>query len=198
MLSAPIDQHHLGGVGVFSLCEDSEGHLWAGEAESGLWRWKPGPPQRVLPEPVNTSQAITQGDRGTGLIAVSGGSSADRSAATDTEEYAIPGVRQPFARSLLRDRNGGLWIGTWQQGLLHVYDGKTTRFAHADGLSSDAVTALFEDREGSIWVGTTNGIDRFREPAGFHDLCRVKDCPAGHGRSSQPVTAACGSVLTMA
>ncbi|HUI81289.1 MAG TPA: two-component regulator propeller domain-containing protein, partial [Bryobacteraceae bacterium] len=54
---------------------------------------------------------------------------------------------------------------TGQQGLLHVSDGKTTRFAHGDGLSSDDVTALFEDREGSIWVGTTNGIDRFREPA---------------------------------
>jgi ligand-binding sensor domain-containing protein len=26
-------------------------------------------------------------------------------------------------------------------------------------------SALFEDREGTIWVGTTNGLDRFREPA---------------------------------
>ncbi len=30
---------------VWSLGEDSSGTLWAG-AESGLWRWKPGPPKR--------------------------------------------------------------------------------------------------------------------------------------------------------
>ena len=30
---------------VWSLGEDSSGTLWAG-AESGLWRWKPGPPRR--------------------------------------------------------------------------------------------------------------------------------------------------------
>ena len=70
----------------------------------------------------------------------------------------------PLARLLLRDRDDALWIGT-AQGLLRVYHGKTTRFAHGDGLSSDSVSILFEDREGTIWVGTTNGIDRFREPA---------------------------------
>ncbi len=154
---------HLGRVGLFSFFEDREGRLWAGEAESGLWLWRPGPPQRVLPSPINTCQALAEGDHGTGLIAVTGGI-LRRVLGKNTEEYAIPGVRQPFARHILRDRRGGLWIGTWQQGLLYVYDGKTTRFAHGDGLSSDSVTALFEDREGNIWVGTTDGIDRFREP----------------------------------
>ena len=43
--------------------------------------------------------------------------------------------------------------------------GKTSRFALGEGLSGNLVTAFFEDREGSIWVGTTNGLDRFREPA---------------------------------
>ena len=31
---------------VWSLCEDSSGTLWAG-ADSGLWRWKPGPPEAL-------------------------------------------------------------------------------------------------------------------------------------------------------
>jgi ligand-binding sensor domain-containing protein len=31
------------GIFVWSLGEDSSGALWAG-AESGVWRWKPGPP----------------------------------------------------------------------------------------------------------------------------------------------------------
>ncbi len=172
------DHHLLGGIGVFSLFEDSGGRLWAGEAESGLWRWRPGPPQRVLPGPMTTSQALAQGDQGTGLIAVSGGI-LRQVAGKNIEEYAIPRIKQPFARNLLRDRNGALWIGIWQQGLVRVYDGKITRFGHSDGLSSDDVTALFEDREGSIWVGTTNGMDRFREGA-------VSTISANQGLSGRP------------
>ena len=33
------------GRAVWALYEDSSGNLWAG-AQSGLWRWKPGPPKR--------------------------------------------------------------------------------------------------------------------------------------------------------
>ena len=44
--SAPDNQ--LRGVAMKSLFEDNEGRLWAGGSGSGLWLWKPGPPQRVL------------------------------------------------------------------------------------------------------------------------------------------------------
>ena len=67
------------------------------------------------------------------------------------------------ATGVLRDRNGGLWIGTAAHGLVHSYQGKTSLFTREDGLSSDEVLALFEDREGTIWVGTSEGLDRFRE-----------------------------------
>ena len=66
------------------------------------------------------------------------------------------GVPSPLtALSVLRDRNGGLWIGTAAHGLVHSYEGKTSLFTHDDGLSSNEVYALFEDREGTIWVGTS-------------------------------------------
>lgn len=172
----PMPDHVLSGVGVFSLFEDNKGRLWAGEAQSGLWQWAPGPPRQVLTGPMNSTQALAQADDSASFLAVSGGALWQVSG-NNTHEHPIPGVRQPGARVALRDRNGSLWIGTWQQGLLHVYNGKTTRFTHGDGLSSDAVTSLFEDNEGTIWVGTTSGLDRFRESAvytisekqGLHD-----------------------------
>jgi signal transduction histidine kinase/ligand-binding sensor domain-containing protein len=62
---------------------------------------------------------------------------------------------------LLHDRNGGLWIGTANDGLYRVANGVADHFGAADGLSDDNVSALFEDREGNIWVATPEGIDRF-------------------------------------
>jgi len=153
----------LRGVAMQSLFEDSEGRLWAAGAGSGLWQWKPGPPRKILSGSLIWPDAFAPGDLATGLrVAIDG--LLRQVVGKKIEAYAIPGVRQPLARFLLRDRDDALWIGT-AQGLLRVYHGKTTRFAHGDGLSSDFVSALFEDREGSIWAGTTNGIDRFREPA---------------------------------
>ena len=160
----PEPQRFLRGVAMKSLFEDHEGRLWAAGSGSGLWLWKPGPPQRVLSGLFSIwPNALAPGDHGMGLIAATGGI-LRQVVGKNVNEYSIPGERQPFARLLLRDRDGALWIGT-AQGLLRVYRGKTTRFAHREGLSSDSVSILFEDREGSIWVGTTNGIDRFREPA---------------------------------
>ena len=158
------------GAGVTSLYEDSTHRLWAG-TELGLWQWNPGPPKRYLSEPMDAYHAIVSGDRASGLVFISssGYSGANyllRQLSGDKiEKYSVPGVSGPFkAAHLLRDRDGALWIGTYDQGLLRVYQGKTSRFSLAQGLSGDLVTTLFEDREGSIWVGTTNGLDRFREP----------------------------------
>ncbi|HET6899552.1 MAG TPA: two-component regulator propeller domain-containing protein, partial [Vicinamibacteria bacterium] len=57
-----------------------------------------------------------------------------------------------------------LWIGTLDEGLVHVHDGRTDLFTHLEGLSGDHVGAFLQDREGTLWVVTTDGLDRFRVP----------------------------------
>ena len=64
---------------------------------------------------------------------------------------------------LLRDRDGGLWIGTVERGLIHVHHGRTDVFTRSDGLSGDVILSVLEDREGNIWTASTGGLDRFRE-----------------------------------
>ena len=154
--------YRYGSHNVLSLYEDTDGRLWA-ETESGLWRWKPGPPQLYLPNPSDSQQTLVQGEHAASVIV---GTSTGLEQVTDNkvQGYDLPGI-QPFAPSkLLRDRDGALWIGTLDRGLLRVFHGTTTWFGLRNGLTGDLVTALFEDREGTIWVGTTNGLDRFREP----------------------------------
>src|SRR6266851_1278133 len=153
------------GHGAGPLYEDSRGNLWVG-AQTGLWRWKPGPPKLYpVPYPLlgTSSQTVNESDDGALLIATEGG--IRRLVDGKAEAYSLPGAGPQGFKPLrmLRDRNGGLWIGTTDRGLLHVHQGRTDVFAQSDGLSGDYINKFFEDREGNIWVATVNGLDRFRD-----------------------------------
>ena len=130
---------------------------------NGLWRWKPGPPQLYpMPDPAQRIYALIESDDGGILIAKHSGITKLRNG--KAEAYPLPdGLPFPPHR-LLRDRNGGLWIGALRDsGLLHIHEGRTDRFTQAEGLSGESVSSLFEDREGNIWVATVEGLDRFRD-----------------------------------
>jgi ligand-binding sensor domain-containing protein len=141
--------------------EDGRGDLWVA-TEAGLWRWKPGPPT-LYPMKAGQTGRLCEATGGDILIASITG--VKQFSDGRIGAYPIFGGKPFQARALLRDRDGGLWVGTTDRGLLHVYNGRTDVFARANGLSDDFVFDLFEDREGNIWVATTQGLDRFRDPA---------------------------------
>ncbi|MGC1414679.1 MAG: two-component regulator propeller domain-containing protein, partial [Candidatus Acidiferrum sp.] len=155
------------GHAVWSLYGDNSGNLWVG-AQSGVWRMKPGPPKRYA---APSMSALTESDDAP-LLMARNGAGLMQLAGDRVEVYPI---RSPInsnrllrdgeidSNKLLRDRDGGLWIGTVERGLIHVHHGRTDVFSRSDGLSGDVVLSLFEDREGNVWVATTGGLDRFRE-----------------------------------
>jgi len=138
--SAPEDGF---GAFVWSLGEDSSGTLWAG-ADSGVWRWKPGLPQRVAMPGMRVGDLSTTAD-GHVLVGVRGGGLrqlVDGRAVPYPIRRAAPpddviSDRDLKANKLLRDRDGGLWIGTEGLGIVHVMEGRADSFTRADGLSGN-------------------------------------------------------------
>lgn len=65
------------------------------------------------------------------------------------------------------DKQGVLWSGTTEHGLIR-YDGKQLRFyQEEDGLMSNRVNTIIEDENGYLWLATDGGIVRFDKNKGF-------------------------------
>ena len=157
------------GMFVWSLGEDNSGTLWAA-AESGLWRLRPGP-TKLYPTPGVRIDDLNQADNGNLLVAIRE-RGLKQFSGEKLETYPIhsatnPNVllpdREVDSNKLLRDRDGGIWIGTHDRGIIHLHQGRAQVFTTSDGLSGNIICSLYEDHEGNIWVGTSRGIDRFRE-----------------------------------
>jgi ligand-binding sensor domain-containing protein len=77
--------------------------------------------------------------------------------------HGIRGLSHNIVTSLLQDRKGFLWIGTYGGGLdkLNLKKGAFTNY-HFDpndltSLSKNDVLSIYEDASGTIWVGTHLG-----------------------------------------
>jgi signal transduction histidine kinase/ligand-binding sensor domain-containing protein len=150
------------GDGVYSLYPDRGGAMWAGGV-TGLWRLNHGSStlDRFSSDRITIENLAEDAD---GALLFGGRNGIQRVAAGSAAAAYLPGAtRHADINRLHRDRDGGLWIGTGGQGLMHVHGERTDQFTRADGLSGDLVNRLFEDREGNIWVATLQGLDRFRE-----------------------------------
>lgn len=71
------------------------------------------------------------------------------------------GLAQNMVDCMLQDRQGFVWIGTWN-GLCR-YDGYSLEVfskesSPASSLGNNFIYALYEDRFGNLWIGTADGV----------------------------------------
>ena len=123
---------------VFSLLEDRTGNLWVGTM-GDLNRWDG---RRF--ETFTTAHGLVE------------------------TYYTNDGLGRIGVSSLLEDRVGDLWVGTW--GGVSRWDGRQFEtFTTADGLANNWVRCLLEDRSGQLWVGTgiwDSGSGRMEQKGG--------------------------------
>ena len=73
-------------------------------------------------------------------------------------------------RALFADRDGGLWIGTNGDGLIHIQDRAIQMYTTDDGLRSNVAMAALTTRSGKLWVATNCGGIAWFDGERFHPL----------------------------
>ena len=168
---------------VRSIFQDNKGDLWLGTVGDGLKRYDP-----LHNEFGDHSDLLTQGAKNNPYARVIVNAFADAGhgrfwvatnhgvALFDPLYHTVSflpkdaagarGLPDVDVRCLLLARDGTLWIGTANGGLMHYDPSRQTwtSFRHTasetatGGLADDMVLALAENREGGIWAGSLTGL----------------------------------------
>jgi PAS domain S-box-containing protein len=157
-----------------SILEDGTGGFWIG-GDTSLVHWKAGASEVYAPPALSSNsgqlgiQSLVRNSDGSlwvGIGAAGRGLGLERFNHGTFTPFAAPNFDSTkiVVDALLSDRDGSLWVATWNRGLYRIHDNVVDRFGMEDGLSSNAVLSLYEDQEGGIWAVTSNGLDSFMEP----------------------------------
>jgi diguanylate cyclase (GGDEF)-like protein len=149
---------------VSVLFEDRRGRLWVGTDGGGLARYETGRFEVVRSRDAlgASIRALVEDDEGL-WIGTEAGLAQLHPDGTLTSFTPDEGLSRRSVRSLFRDREGVLWVGT-DLGLDRLKDGHLTVFTRKDGLSHDVILSLVEDHDGNLWIGTDGGgLDRRRD-----------------------------------
>ena len=80
------------------------------------------------------------------------------------------GLQHNNVTSVMEDKEGSIWFGTWGGGLARMKDGEINNYTWennpANGLSSDLILSMYEDRDGSLIIGTDYEGGTFRFSGG--------------------------------
>jgi signal transduction histidine kinase/ligand-binding sensor domain-containing protein/DNA-binding NarL/FixJ family response regulator len=94
------------------------------------------------------------------------------------------GLPQNSVVTILRSRDGYLWLGT-QDGLVRFDGVRFTTFDthNSPGLGHNYILCLLEDRDGSLWIGTSGGgLTRYRDGR-FTSFTEKEGLPASQVKS---------------
>lgn len=158
--------------GIWSLSEDSRANLWIASYDSGLFQVAPGGDVRHWTTTNGlgslSARVVFEDDEENLWIGSSGGGLRRFKLRRFSEVGAGTRLSGRLARSVSQAHDGGMWIATFDHGLLRQdhtgispvsVPGPTNRSAY--GLS------VLEDRAGGLWYGDADGCWWRRGQGGF-------------------------------
>lgn len=151
-------QQGLSNNSVSSILQDRQGNLWVG-TNDGLNELVDGKivtftRKNGLSD--NMVQAIAEDGEGRLVVAARGGLDVIVNG-KPMGAYSGLITENKVVKTLFRDRDGSLWIGTEHHGLDSLNAGKLKHFGAQQGLPNAPVHAIYQDALGTIWAGTEGG-----------------------------------------
>jgi ligand-binding sensor domain-containing protein/serine phosphatase RsbU (regulator of sigma subunit) len=119
---------------LISICKGNKNELWIGSADEGLACYASIVKSNSLDLKLKTSYNL------------------------------LNGLSSNFVKTIIKDSNNKIWIGTVGGGALCLdqTNNQLSKYSTRQGLNYFSVNAIFEDREHSIWVATDLGLNQFQ------------------------------------
>jgi ligand-binding sensor domain-containing protein/serine phosphatase RsbU (regulator of sigma subunit) len=119
---------------LISICKGINNELWIGSADEGLASYTSNSNSKSLNLKLNKIY------------------------------NASNGLSSNFIKTIIRDSNNDIWIGTVGGGAMHldVKSNQLTKYSTRQGLNYFSVNGIFEDREHSIWIATDLGVNQLQ------------------------------------
>ncbi|MBN6151648.1 diguanylate cyclase [Xanthomonas sp. AmX2] len=176
----------ISGVVSPALLEDDEGLIWAGSTD-GLFRVADGDAGGLTRREGlggDYVRVVRQTDDGVVWIGHAGGLNRWQHGRLGTPRIGLGGGRDPSVLALAAANGGGVWVGTYDQGVLALApDGRLRqRIGTREGLPKATVRALLQDTDGGLWIGSGAGLAHYRQG-------RLRHYTSADGLPSQQVQA---------
>lgn len=152
----------------YSILEDTFGYLWIGSWNNGIYKIdkKKGIIDNFLEKETLHIHSLTEVSPGklligsdNGLITFNISPSLPQKA---TSHLLEPDLSNRFVYPIYKDREGGLWVGTYYGGLNYASSNRNyfksyTHHENRNSLSGNVVSSFCEDNDGNIWIGMDDG-----------------------------------------
>lgn len=168
---------------AITVFEDAAGGFWLGswkeglvkiDRDSGMVLAIPAGQEGLIHhihsiEQYSPSRLLVGSDTGLSLFDMTSGSFSHFRA----KDHGPGSLSNQFVHPVMKDREGGVWIGTYYGGVNYVApDTKHIRtFTHSEyvnSVSGNVISCIVEDSRGGIWIGSDDGgVCRYDEATGL-------------------------------
>jgi len=165
-------------LSFYGMTEDSFGNLWIGTWDNGLYtidkQNKTVTPflQSNAQKELSHIHSLMEYEPGVLLIGSDGGLSLYSITHQKLMPVRIDALSNKFVYPVYKDREGGLWVGTYYGGVNYASPNQQTfkYFVHnpdKSSISGNVISSICEDASGNIWIGTDDaGLNRYNPMTG--------------------------------
>lgn len=165
---------------MFSLLEDSRGHLWFGSIRGGLYRYDPalsasGKKAFTLFTSIegladDMVLCMMEDQAGNVWIGTANGASVYNPTTKSFTNYTTAdGLCGPEINSMVQDNSGTIWFGTRggaDSDVCYFNKQGFNTFTQKDGSRFTNVRHVLEDKKGNMWIGGQDGLFQYELASG--------------------------------